>query len=436
MSAEAAAPLPRELTVRSAMKKSAHEKALPREEGMQRFWLVAVAALSVAAIEPAKAQVSDDVVKIGVLTDMSGQFSHESGEGAVTAVKMAVGDFGGKVLGKPIEVIAADHQNRNEVAIAKAREWYDVEKVDMIANLINSAIALAVTDVAREKNRVAIVNGSGSSRLTGDPCTSNSIHYAYDTYALGVSTGKALIKQGYDSWYFLTADYAFGHALESDTAAVVKANGGKVVGSVRYPIDTSDHSSFLLQAQASNAEVIAIAGSGTTFINAVKSAKDFGLTESGKQTLAGLLVWITDVHSMGLETAQGLVLTNGFYWDRDDETRAFSKRFFARMGRMPHMGDAGDYSSTTHYLKAIAAAGTDDAKAVMAKMREMPVNDFFAKNGRVREDGRFVHDMYVYEVKKPSESRYDWDYYKLRAVIPGDEAFRPLADSKCPLVKH
>lgn len=392
--------------------------------------------LSAAAAHGQTPQISDDVVKIGVLTDMSGQFSHESGEGAVTAVKMAVEDFGGKVLGKPIEVIAADHQNRNEVAIAKAREWYDVEKVDMIANLINSAIALAVTDVAREKNRVAIVNGSGSSRLTGNSCTPNSIHYAYDTYALGVGTGKALIKQGYDSWYFLTADYAFGHALESDTAAVVKANGGKVVGSVRYPIDTSDHSSFLLQAQASNAKVIAIAGSGTTFINAVKSAKDFGLTESGKQTLAGLLVWITDVHSMGLETAQGLVLTNGFYWDRDDATRAFSKQFFARMGRMPHMGDAGDYSSTTHYLKAIAAAGTDDAKAVMAKMREMPVNDFFAKNGRVREDGRFVHDMYVYEVKKPSESRYDWDYYKLRAVIPGDEAFRPLADSKCPLVKH
>jgi branched-chain amino acid transport system substrate-binding protein len=392
--------------------------------------------LSSAAAYSQTPQISDEVVKIGVLTDMSGQFSHESGEGAVTAVKMAVEDFGGKVLGKPIEVIAADHQNRNEVAIAKAREWYDVEKVDLIGNLINSAIALAVTDVAREKNKIAIVNGSGSSRLTGDSCTPNSIHYAYDTYALGVGTGKALIKQGYDSWYFLTADYAFGHALESDTAAVVKANGGKVVGSVRYPIDSSDHSSFLLQAQASNAKVVAIAGSGTTFINAVKSAKDFGLTDGGKQTLAGLLVWITDVHSMGLETAQGLVLTNGFYWDRDDETRAFSKRFFAKMGRMPHMGDAGDYSSTTHYLKAIAAAGTDEAKAVMAKMREMPVNDFFAKNGRVREDGRFVHDMYVYEVKKPSESRYDWDYYKLRAVIPGDEAFRPLADSKCPLVKH
>jgi branched-chain amino acid transport system substrate-binding protein len=394
-------------------------------------------ATTVALASPAFAQakISDDVVRIGVMTDMSGQFSHESGEGSVTAVKMAVEDFGGKVLGKPIEVIVADHQNRNEVAIAKAREWYDVGKVDMIANLINSSIALAVTNVAQEKNRIAIVNGSGSSRLTGDSCTPNSIHYAYDTYALAQGTGKALIKEGLNSWYFLTADYAFGHALEGDTANVVKANGGTVAGAIRYPIDTPDHSSFLLQAQASKAKVVAVAGSGTTFINAVKSAKDFGLTDGGKQSIAGLLVWITDIDSMGLNTAQGLVLTNGFYWDRDDETRAFSKRFYERMKRMPHMGDAGDYSSTMHYLNAIKAAGTDDAKTVMAKMREMPVNDFFAKNGRVREDGRFVHDMYVYEVKKPSESKYPWDYYKLRAVIPGDEAYRPLSESKCPLVK-
>jgi branched-chain amino acid transport system substrate-binding protein len=395
-------------------------------------------AAGVALAGPAYAQtakVSDDVVKIGVLTDMSGQFSHESGEGSVTAVKMAVEDFGGKVLGKPIEVIVADHQNRNEVAIAKAREWYDLGKVDLIANLINSSIALAVTNVAQEKNRVAIVNGSGSSRLTGDSCTPNSIHYAYDTFALAQGTGKALIKEGLKSWYFLTADYAFGHALEGDTANVVKANGGSVSGSIRYPIDTADHSSFLLQAQASKAKVVAIAGSGTTFINAVKSAKDFGLAEGGKQTIAGLLVWITDIDSMGLATAQGLVLTNAFYWDRDEETRAFSKRFFAKMKRMPHMGDAGDYSSTIHYLNAIKAAGTDEAKAVMAKMREMPVNDFFAKNGRVREDGRFIHDMYVYEVKKPSESKYPWDYYKLRSVIPGDEAFRPVSESKCPLLK-
>lgn len=395
--------------------------------------LAAVAAFTSSA--HAQTGISDDVVRIGVLTDMSGQFSHESGEGSVTAVKMAVEDFGGKVLGKSIEVIVADHQNKNEVAIAKAREWYDVGKVDMIANLINSSIALAVTNVAQEKNRIAIVNGSGSSRLTNDSCTPNSIHYAYDTYALAQGTGKALIKQGFDSWYFLTADYAFGQALEADTSNVVKANGGTVVGSIRYPIDTPDHSSFLLQAQASKAKVVAIAGSGTTFINAVKSAKDFGLTDGGKQTIAGLLVWVTDIDSMGLNTAQGLVLTNGFYWDRDEDTRAFSKRFFEKMKRMPHMGDAGDYSSTMHYLNSIKAAGTDEAKTVMAKMRETPVNDFFAKNGRIREDGRFVHDMYVYEVKKPSESKYAWDYYKLRAVVPGDEAFRPLSESKCPLVK-
>lgn len=402
---------------------------------MKKMTLALAAGLALAGPAYAQTKISDDVVKIGVMTDMSGQFSHESGDGSVTAVKMAVEDFGGTVLGKPIEVVVTDHQNRNEVAIAKAREWYDVGKVDMIANLINSSIALAVTNVAQEKNKIAIVNGSGSSRLTNDSCTPNSIHYAYDTYALAQGTGKALIKEGLNSWYFLTADYAFGHALEGDTANVVKANGGTVVGSIRYPIDTADHSSFLLQAQASKAKVVAIAGSGTTFINAVKSAKDFGLTDGGKQTIAGLLVWITDTDSMGLAAAQGLVLTDAFYWDRDEETRAFSKKFFAKMKRMPHMGDAGDYSSTMHYLNAIKAAGTDDAKTVMAKMRELPVNDFFAKNGRVREDGRFVHDMYVYEVKKPSESKYAWDYYKLRAVIPGDEAFRPLSESKCPLVK-
>ncbi|MEP9349147.1 ABC transporter substrate-binding protein [Xanthobacter sp. KR7-225] len=379
--------------------------------------------------------ISKDVVKIGVLTDMSGQFSHEAGEGAVTAVKMAVEDFGGKVLGKPVEVIVADHQNKTEVAVAKAKEWFDVDNVDMIANLINSAVAIGVANVAKEKNGIAIVNGSGSSRLTNDACTPNSIHYAYDTYALAVGTGNALIKEGKKRWFFLTADYAFGHALEADTAAVVKAGGGQVVGSVRYPINTLDHGSFMLQAQSSGAEAIAVAGSGTVFINAVKAAHDFGLTTSGKQTLAGLLVWITDVHSMGLETAQGLALTNAFYWDRDAETRAFSKKFEAKMGRKPHMGDAGDYSSTMHYLKAVQAAGTDEAQAVMAKMREIKVNDFFAKNGVIRKDGRFVHDMYVYQVKKPSESKYPWDYYKLVQVIPGDEAFRPLSDSKCPLVK-
>jgi branched-chain amino acid transport system substrate-binding protein len=378
--------------------------------------------------------ISDDVVKIGVLTDMSGQFSHESGEGAVTAVSMAVEDFGGKVLGKPIEVVVADHQNKADIASGIARKWFDVEKVDMIANLINSSIALGISQLAKEKDRIAIINGSGASRLTGDACTPNSIHYAYDTYSLAKGTGTAMMKAGGTSWYFLTADYAFGHALEADTSAVVKSLGGEVLGSTRYPVETSDQSSFLLQAQASKAKVVGLAGSGTVFVNAVKAAQEFGIQKGG-QTLAGLLVWITDIKSLGLETAQGLVLTNAFYWDRDEETRAFSKKFFARMKRPPHMGDAGDYSSTMHYLRAIEAAGTDDAKTVMAKMREMPIHDFFAKNGRIREDGRMVHDMYVYEVKKPSESKGEWDYYKLRAVIPGDEAFRSLKDSACPLVK-
>jgi branched-chain amino acid transport system substrate-binding protein len=402
---------------------------------IERLLIASAAILMVnggAAAQTAK--ISDDVVKIGVLTDMSGQFSDESGEGAVTAVKMAVEDFGGKVLGKPIEVIVADHQNKPDTASVLVRKWFDVEKVDMVANLINSSIALTVAQAAKEKNRIAIVNGAGASRLTNDACTPNSIHYAYDTYSLARGTGSALMKAGEKSWYFLTADYAFGHGLEADTSAVVKAMGGQVIGSTRYPIETFDQSSFLLQAQASKAQVVALAGSGTVLVNSIKAAQEFGIQKGG-QTLAGLLVWEVDIKSLGLQTAQGLVLTSAFYWDRDDETRAWSKRFYERMKKMPHMGDAGDYSSTMHYLKAIEAAGTDEAQAVMSKMREMPINDFFAKNGRIREDGRMVHDMYVYEVKKPSESKGDWDFYKLREVIPGDQAFRPLKDSVCPLVK-
>jgi branched-chain amino acid transport system substrate-binding protein len=365
---------------------------------------------------------------------MSGQFSHESGKGSVTAIQMAVEDFGGKVLGAPVEVIVGDHLNKPDVALAIAREWYDTKNVDMVANLINSAIAIGVTSVAREKGRIAIVNGAGSSRLTGDSCTPNSIHYAYDTFALANGTARALLDQGQDSWFFLTADYAFGHALEGDATAILKARNAKVVGSVRYPIETADHSSFLIRAKDSKAKVVALAGSGTTFVNAVKSAREFGVSGGG-QTVAGLLVWVTDVHALGLEAAQGMLLTDAFYWDRDDQTRAWSRRFFERMKRMPHMGDAGDYSSTMHYLKAIQAAGTDEAAAVMAKMKETPVNDFFAKNGRIRPDGRMVHDMYVYEVKKPSESKYAWDYYRLKATIPADQAFRSLAESTCPLVK-
>lgn len=392
----------------------------------------ALAASTVLAASAVLAQ--DGPVKIGVLTDISGQFSHESGEGSITAVRMAVEDFGGQVLGKPVEVISADHQNRTEVAVATARGWYENEGVTLIANLINSGIALAVAQVAKEENGIAIVNGSGSSRLTNDGCTPNSIHYAYDTYALANGTAKELMRQGLDSWFFLTADYAFGHALEGDASAIVQAGGGEVVGAIRYPIETSDHSAFMLQAQASPAEVVAIAGSGTTFINAVRSSREFGLTQSGK-TVAGLLVWLTDTHALGLDIAQGMILTNAFYWDRDEGTRVFAAKFEERMGRKPHMGDAGDYSSTMHYLKAVEAAGTTEAQAVMAKMREMPVNDFFATNGVIREDGRMVHDMYVYQVKTPEESTGEWDVYKLVSVIPGEEAYRPLSESQCPLVK-
>ena len=400
-------------------------------------WLAGFSAISLALAGTnawSQSKVSDNVVRIGVLTDLSGQFSHESGKGAVTAVQMAVEDFGGKVLGAPIDVIVADHLNKPDVAISKAREWYDTQKVDMIANLVNSAVALGVAGVSKEKNRIAIVTTSGSSRLTNDGCTPNSIHYAYDTWALANGTAKALLDSGLDTWFFLTADYAFGHALEMDAGNLIKANDGKVVGSVRYPMETVDHSSFLLRAQGSKAKVIALAGSGMSFVNAVKSAREFGVSR-GNQTIAGLLVWINDVHSLGLETAQGMLLTNAFYWDRDEETRAWSRRFFDRMKRMPNMGDAGDYSSTMHYLKSIQAAGTDDATAVMAKMKETPINDFFAKGGVIRPDGRMVHDMYVYEVKSPAESKYPWDYYKLRATIPAKQAFRPLADSTCPLVK-
>lgn len=396
--------------------------------------LLAAAAALTPATSWSQNKVSDGMIRIGVLTDLSGQFSSESGKGSVTAIQMAVEDFGGKVLGVPIEVIAADHLNKPDVALAKAREWYDTQKVDVIANLINSAIALGVTSVAKEKNRIAIVNGSGSSRLTNDACTPNSIHYAYDTFALANGTARALLDKGQDTWFFLTADYAFGHALEADTTAILKTRNAQVIGSVRYPMETSDHSSFLIRAQASKAKVVAMAGSGQTFVNAVKSAREFGINQGG-QTVAGLLVWLTDVHSLGLETAQGMLLTDAFYWDRDEASRAWSKRFFERMKRMPHMGDAGDYSSTLHYLKAVQAAGTDEAGAVMAKMKATPVNDFFATNGRIREDGRMVHDMYVFEVKKPSESKYPWDYYKLRATIPAEQAFRPIADSSCPLVK-
>lgn len=379
--------------------------------------------------------ISDDVVRIGVLTDLSGALSDLSGSGSVTAVRMAVEDFGGKVLGKPIEVIEADHQNKTDVAGNKAREWIDRQKVDMITDLTNSAVALAVMDIARQKSRVAIVNGAGAMRITNESCTPFSVHYAWDTYAMANGTAKAIIKRGGDTWYFLTADYAFGHQIEKDVTEVVNASGGKVLGSSKHPFGANDFAAFTVRAQGSGAKIIGLANGGSDTINAIKSAQEFGLSNNGGQNLAGLAVFITDVHSVGLRSAQGLMLTEAFYWDLNAETRAWSKRYFERMKKMPTAIQAANYSSTLHYLKAVQAAKSDDANAVMAKMKSTPVNDFFARNGRIRADGRMVHDMYLMQAKKPADSKYPWDYYNVLATIPGDEAFQPLAKSTCALVK-
>ena len=381
-----------------------------------------------------KSKISDGAVKIGMIEDMSSIYADITGIGAVTAAKMAVEDFGGTVLGMPIEIVSADHQNKADIASAKAREWYENQHVDALMDVAASATALAVIDVAKTKNKIVVLNGPGAARITNEACTPVSIHYTYDNYALAHGTGGAIVKAGYDTWFFVTADYAFGHDLENVTVSVVKANGGRVLGGVRVPINTSDFSSALLQAQSSQAKVIGLANAGADTQNSIKQAAEFGIVRGG-QKLAGLLVFINDVNSLGLEVAQGMLLTTAFYWDRDDESRAWAQRYFQRMNRMPNMTQAGIYSSTMHYLKAVAAAGTDDTNAVMDKMRATPINDFFAKNGTIREDGRMVHDMYLYEVKKPAESKRAWDYYKPVADIPAEEAFLPLAESNCPLVK-
>jgi branched-chain amino acid transport system substrate-binding protein len=386
-----------------------------------------------AGAQPAAA-ISDDIVRIGLLLDMSGPYADITGPGSETAAKMAVEDFGGKVLGKPIEVIAADQLNKPDVAAEKAREWFDSGKVDALMDVVGSSSALAVQEIARAKHKVVVLNAPASTRLINEACAPNSMLYTYTTYAIAHTVGEAAVKQGGSSWFFITADYAFGLGLEEDTSAVVKAAGGKVLGSVRHPLNSSDFSSFILQAQSSGAKVIGLANAGSDMINTVKQAAEFGIDKAG-QHLAGLVVLIADIHSLGLPTAQGMILSESFYWDLDDQTRAFSKRFLERMGRMPTMLQAGVYSSTTHYLKAIQAAGTDDGDTVAKKMRDTPVNDFFARNGRIREDGLMVHDMYLFQVKAPAESKGPWDYYKLLDTIPGDRAFPPLAGSKCPLVK-
>jgi branched-chain amino acid transport system substrate-binding protein len=382
----------------------------------------------------ARAQISDDVVKIGVLNDQSGLYADLGGPGSVVAARMAVEDAGGKVLGKPVEIVYADHQNKSDVGAAIAREWFEVGKVDMAIGFDHSAVALAVEQLAAEKNRIAIAGAVGSTAFTGKACTPTEASWIYDSYALTTSLAKAIVAEGRDTWFFITVDYAFGHSLEADATAAVKAAGGKVLGSVRHPLNTADFSSYLLQAQASGAKVVAFANGGGDMVNATKQANEFGLTKN--QTIVSLLVFISDVHSMALSAAQGLKFVTAFYWDRNEETRAWSKRFFERQGRMPTMPQAAVYSAIRHYLAAIAAAGTDEAKAVMAKMRERPVNDFYVKNGHLREDGRLVHDMYFAQVKAPSESKGPWDYYKILATIPGDQAFRPLAEGGCPLVAH
>lgn len=404
---------------------------------MKSFIAAAVsAACIVASTTCGYAQVSDDVVKIGVLGDMSGPYADIQGPGDVVAVKMAVEDFGGTVNGKPIEVVSADVQLKADVGSAIARRWYDVDKVDAIFGLGTSAVALAVQGIAQEKNKISIATSVGSTALTGKACSPNGIHWVYDTYALAKGTASAVIKQGGgDSWFFITADYAFGHALEQDTSAIVKQNGGKVVGTVRAPLNSSDFSSFLLQAQSSKAQVIGLANAGADTINTIKNAADFGIVAGG-QKLAGLLVLITDIHTLGLKTAQGLLFTEAYYWDQNDETRAFSKRFASRHGgKPPTMFQAGIYSAAAHYLKAVKAAGTDETKAVIAEMKKIPVNDFMTKNGSIREDGRMMRDMYLLQAKKPSESKGEWDLMNVVATIPAEQAFRPLSESECPLIK-
>lgn len=403
---------------------------------MSKLRCAFLAVMSLIAAHAAQAEISGNVVKIGVLTDQSSLYTDLSGHGSVVAAQMAVEDFGGKVKGTAIEIVSADHQNKADVGSNIARQWFDVDGVDVIVDVPNSGVALAVNEIVKEKNKVFLVSGAATSALTGDKCSPNTVHWTYDTWALANGTGKAIVKAGGDTWFFITADYAFGHALEKDTSAVIVANGGKVLGAVRHPLNNADFSSFLLQAQSSGAKVIGLANAGGDTTNAIKQAAEFGIVAGG-QSLAGLLIFLTDVHALGLQTAQGLIFTESFYWDSNDATRAFAKRFAERDGGIhPTMDHAGVYASVTHYLKALDALGSDaDGKAIVDKMKELPTDDPLFGKGTIRADGRKIHDMYLFEVKKPEESKAPWDYYKLRATIPAAEAFRPLDKGGCPLVK-
>mgnify|MGYP001604884062 FL=1 len=383
----------------------------------------------------AHAQISDGVIKVGVLNDQSGLYADLAGQGSVVAARMAVEDFNAAAKGLKVEIIFADHQNKTDVGSQIARQWYDAEKVDLILDVPNSGIALAVNQIAREKKKALVISSAASSDLTGKACSPNTIHWTYDTWALANGTGNAVVKTGGDSWFFITADYAFGHALERDVEAVVLKNGGKVLGKVRHPLSNQDFSSFLLQAQASKAKIVGLANAGADVTNSIKQGAEFGIVKGG-QNFAGLLVFITDVHALGLEKAQGLIFTETFYWDMNEQTRAFAKRFAERnRGIHPTMIHAGAYAGTLHYLKAVETLKSDDGTRVIAKMKEMPTDDPLFGKGVIRADGRKIHPAYLFEVKKPSESKYPWDYYKVRVTIPANEAFRPIAQGDCPLVK-
>ena len=399
--------------------------------------LAAIAAVATTAAAQTKGgggkgKLSDGVVRIGVLTDMTGYYSDLAGQGSVLAARMAVEDFGGKILGQAIEVISADHQNKADVASNTARKWFDQERVDAIADLVSSSTAGAVMPVAAEKKRITLLSGPGTTGFTGDKCTAYNVHWTYNNWALANGTGREVVRQGGDSWFFVTADYIFGRSLEEDTTKVVKAAGGKVLGAARHPSPgTTDFSSYLLQAQSSGAKIVGLANAGADTVNCIRQANEFGITPN--QSLAGLLVFITDVHSLGLDVARGLYLTTAFYWDRDEDSRKWSKRFMEKHKKMPTMVQAGVYSAVTHYLRAIQAAGTDDADAVMKQMKSTPVNDFFAKNGRIGPDGLHRHDMYLARVKDPKASKYPWDYYEIVKTIPASEAFPSIEAQACPL---
>ncbi len=379
----------------------------------------------------ASAEISGGVVKIGLLTDMSGAYSDVAGEGTIVAAQMAIDEFGGAIGDAKIELVSADHQNKADIAANTAREWGDTAGVDAYAELVTTSVAMAVFEVAKQQNKITLVSGAASSPLTNDACIPTGLHWTYNTRALAVGTGGAVVKEGGDSWFFLTADYAFGDALQKDVTAVVEAAGGQVVGSVKHPFPASDFSSFILQAQASGAKIVGLANAGADTINAIKAAKEFGLVAGG-QKIAGLLVFLSDIHALGLDTAQGMQMTVSFYWDRDDASRAWSQKFFEKTGKMPTGVQAGTYSAVRHYLQAIKDTGSDDTDTVLAKMRETPVNDAFAQGGVLRTDGRMVHDMFLAEVKKPEESTGPWDYLKVIRTIPGEEAFGTLEESTCP----